>query len=177
MPIPLFSVGFYTEEKIGAVYTDLSPEEAYNKISENVIGNPEFRTCGRDEIFKVMATILTGESFRAVWHDAPYIDKYILITKTGFRYIPVSISPDSLSQDQEEIISLGADKELSVHFINNIVTNPSVVQRISKVKLPNSPDSDDENKTFNYILLCSRNMRFFVNLLQIFMEKKPLLPV
>jgi hypothetical protein len=178
MPVPLFSVGFYTDEKLGAIYVDLTPEEAYTKIPHNVITDPEFRTCGRDETFKNMAGLLIGESFRAVWHHSQYIDKYILITKTGFRLAQVSISPDSLSP-KEEIITLGADKELPTQFIHNIVANPAVVQRMSKVKLPSSPDSDDETKPFSYRILCNRNMKFFIYWIKDFLgaDKKPLLPV
>lgn len=175
MPIPLFTVGFYTDEKLDNAYTDLSPDEAYTKISQ--VTDPEFRTCGRDEIFKNMAGLLIDESFRAVWRGSLYIDKYILITKTGFRLAAISISPDSLGQD--DIITVGADKELPVHFINNIVANPTVVQRMSKVKLPSSPDSEDETKIYSYRLLCSRNMNFVIYWLKgiVNFEKKSLLPI
>ena len=179
MPIPLFSVGFYTDENLVTIYADLSPEEAYTKIHENIRDDPEFRSYGRDEIFKNMAGLLIGESFRAVWHQSQYIDKYILITKTGFRLTQVSISPDSLGHDQEEIITVGADKELQVHFINNIVANPTIVQRMSKVKLPSSPDSEDEIKLHSYRVLCSRNLKFVIYWVKEFLklDKNPLLPV
>lgn len=123
MPIPLFSLGFYTDEILGTIYSDLTPEEAYTRIPQNLLTDPEFRTCGRDEIFKSMAGLLIGESFRAVWSHSQYIEKYVLITKTGFRLPHVSISPDSLGPKEEEIITIGADKELPVEFINNIVAN------------------------------------------------------
>jgi len=181
MPVPLFSVGFYTDEKLDAIYVDLTPEEAYTQIPQNIIKDQEFRSCGRDEIFKNMAGLLIGESFRAVWHQSQYIDKYILITKTGFRLAQVSISPDSLghSQDQDDIITLGAAKELPAQFINDIISNPAVIQRAAKVKLPSSPDSEDETKPYSYKVLCSRNLKFLIYWIKEFFgaDKKPLLPV
>ena len=173
MPIPLFSVSFYTDEKLVTVYGDLTPEETYTKVSQNVIYEPEFITCSRDDIFKNMAGLLMGEGFRAGWNN---IDKYILISKTGKQ---ISISPDSLGNEQDEIITVGADKELPVHFINNIVANPTVFQRNSKVKLPSSPDSEDESKLYNYRLLCSRSLKFVIYLVKDFikLDKNQLLPV
>ena len=156
----------------------MTPEETYTKIPDNELADPEIRTCGRDDFFKNMAILLIGESFRAVWHKSQFIDKYILITKTGFRLAQVSISPDSLDSEGENVI-LGDNKELPVHFINNIVANPSVVQRMSKVKLPSSQDSDDEYKPYSYSLLCSRNMKLIIYWVKEFLgvDRKPLLPV
>jgi len=176
MPIPLFTVGLYTDEKLVTTYTDLTPEETYTNVSQNVSYESDFRICSRDDIFKNMAGLLVGESFRAAWNNS---DKYILISKIGFRLPQISISPDSLGYDQDEIITVGADKELPVHFINNIVSNPSVVQRMSKVKLPNSPDSEDDSKHYSYRLFCIRNLKFIIYLVKDFikLDKNQLLPV
>jgi hypothetical protein len=175
MPIPLFSVGFYADEQLITIYPDLTPDEAFTKIPENLYADAEFRSCSRDEIYKNMAGLFIGESFRPVWSTA----KYILITKTGFRFPQISISPDSLGHDQDEIITVGADKDLPVHFINNIVANPTVVQRMSKVKLPSSPDSEDESKPYSYRVLCSRNLNFIIYWVKEFLktDKNKLLPL
>lgn len=185
MLVPMFSVGFYISEKQYTVYDNLASEEVYDKIPGNELS--EFNRLNRDEINHNMARLLVDESFRVIWHNSNPTEQYILITKTGFRQDNnLLISPDSLDEEEEtqdnnnnQISTLGADKMQPVQFINNINSNPSMVQRMSKVKLPNSPDSDDEKKPYNYYILCNRNLNFIFGFFKkiFYMESKPILPI
>jgi hypothetical protein len=182
MLVPLFSVGFYSSEKQDTIYENLLSEEVYDKIPTNELSRAEFRGLNCNEIYNNMTSLLVDESFRAIWHNSQPNEKYILITKTGFRGDSnFLVSPDSLDGIEEmetnELITLGADKMLPVHIISNTIPNPSMVQRMSKVKLPNSPDSDDEKKPFNYFIFCSRNLNFIYTIFNKLYYSKPLLPV
>ena len=181
MRVPLFSVGFYSSEKQDTIYENLLSEEVYDKIPTNELSRADFRGLNCNEIYNNMASLLVDESFRAIWHNSHPTEKYILITKTGFRGDSNLLgSPDSLDGIEErEDTEVGADKILPVHIISNTIPNPSMVQRMSKVKLPNSPDSDDEKKPFNYIVFCSRNLNFIYTIFKKFyyIDSNPTLPV
>jgi hypothetical protein len=83
MPVPLFSVGFYSNEILSEIHENLTPEMVYAKIPSSVLNGVEYDVFSRDLIYNYIAHLLTGESFRLASSKQTPVEKYILVTKTG----------------------------------------------------------------------------------------------
>ena len=153
----VFSVSYFENEIQVNILIHKNAEQAYLSIPSCIFTDVLWNTYGKQEIFNHMKRLLVGESFRIAWNDVNH--KYILITKTA-------ISSDKLIEqpvdETNDDIIVTVHNVSSDHFIDDVVNNPSIVNRNLKIKLPPSPDLDDKDKdTINYTIFCTR---YIVNL-------------
>ena len=99
MPVPLFSLGFYKNETIYELVSDLSPEQTFNTLPEHIFKDVDWNTFNRDDIFKMMPLLLVGESFRVA--QSAKLNIYIIITKQSADYDIITINSASIGNDKE----------------------------------------------------------------------------
>lgn len=99
MPVPLFSLGFYKNETIYDLMSDLSPEQTFNALPAHIFKDVDWNTFSRDEIFNHLSRLLVGESICVA--QSAKLNLYILITKQSVDHDIITINQSVVGNDKE----------------------------------------------------------------------------
>ena len=83
MPISLFNIKLFNDEKVIHVVSNISIEQVYNTIPKIILSDKGWTIATNKEIFEQLFQMRAGESYCAAWNTSNL--NYILIAKMSFQ--------------------------------------------------------------------------------------------